>query len=117
MSTPFPGIPPKLHDLSEAAERVRWESAVHDALSRMRVGTVELTPGSIGAGAEVVAVVAAPGVAAGMALVLTAPAGFSAGLDFVVSAADNQISVSFRNRSGAPIDPGTSTWSYLGVRT
>ena len=71
---------PKLLAQSDAEERLRWESDVHDALGRFRVGTVELSPGAVGAGADVIVLAPAPGVAAGMALALTAPAGFPAGL-------------------------------------
>lgn len=110
---PYPELKPQ----SDDAEWLRRNKNIVQALQRFVLGTVDIEPGSVGAGAAVAVTVSTDGIAEGMAIALNPPAGFPSGLDFVVRGADNQLVVEFRNRTGSPIVGDEGTWSYLAVRT
>lgn len=87
--------------------------AAGTAFNKVVVGTVAVDPGSIGADATLAFDVTVTGVAAADVVVLQHPAlnddilyvGHTTGVD--------KVTIFLYNRSAAPIDPASATWTYL----
>lgn len=113
-----PTLPKDTADIKE------WFDAIRDFQGRRVCDSFTWDPDSVGATTVTSVTLTAAdypelsGLRVGMVVKLTPPADLDSGLqvDATWVATDDTLTVRFRNDTGSPIDQGSGTWSFEGVR-